>query len=133
MVLCSSISGYGDFKKRESNTLKKDEPFILYIEVDGYGVDKKEGNYWFWLSKDVKLTDSTTGKVIFQQNDFRNFKRSYTFPIFPFFMDSLIKNTPPGKYKFEVTIKDHIKKSFITSSVDFIIEDAAGTLSTTNK
>lgn len=121
--LCEAIVGYGDYKKIASNKLKAGEPFILYFEVEGYGVKKEKDKYWFWLSEDAKLTNEK-GEVMFQRDDFLNYNKSFNIPIFPFFMQNRIANLKPGKYKYDFTVKDHIKKAFVSGSIELEVEEA---------
>jgi hypothetical protein len=121
--LCDEIVGFGDYKKRASNKLKAGEPFMLYFEVEGYGVKRENNKYWFWLSEDAKLTNEK-GEVMFQRDDFLSYNKSFKIPIFPFFMQNKIANLKPGKYKYEFTIKDHIKKAFVSSSIELEVEEA---------
>ena len=121
--LCDAVQGYGDYKKRASNKLKAGEPFILYFEVEGYGVKKEKDKYLFWLSEDAKLTNEK-GEVMFQRDDFLNYNKSFNTPIFPFFMQNRIANLKPGKYKYDFTVKDRIKKAFVSGSIELEVEEA---------
>jgi hypothetical protein len=122
--ICTAIVGYGNYKEKGSTRLAADEPFMLYFEVEGYGVEKKDGKYWFWLSEDGRLTNQE-GEVVFERNDFLNYNQSFTIPIFPFFMQNRIANIPAGKYKYEFTVKDRIKKTFVSGSINFEVMPAA--------
>lgn len=124
ILLCDAIVGYGDYKKRASNKLKAGEPFMLYFEVEGYGVKRENDKFWFWLSEDAKLTNEK-GEVMFQRDDFLSYNKSFNIPIFPFFMQNRIANLQPGKYKYDFTVKDHIKKAFVSASIELEVEEAA--------
>jgi hypothetical protein len=121
--LCESIVGYGAFKKKEANKLKAGEQFFVYFELEGYGVKKENDKYMFWVSEDVKLTDDK-GKVVFERDNFLSYKLQFNIPIFPFYINNRGANLKPGKYKYEFTIKDHIKNKFVSGSIDLEVEEA---------
>lgn len=121
LFLCDSINGYEDYKKNPSNKMKVGKELQIYIEVEGYAVEKISGKYGFWISKEMVLFDQT-GKEVLRKADIREYKRYHEFPVIPFYMQNTIGNIPVGKYKLEITVKDHIKKSFATASLEFEVE-----------
>lgn len=122
LFLCTEVTGFGEYKRKASNTFSKGDPFILYWELDGYGVNREKDRYWFWVSQDVKILDMN-GKEMVKKDDFLNYKKYFNVPVFPFFMQNRINtsNLDAGKYKYQFTVKDHIKKTFINKEFDFEI------------
>ncbi len=116
--LCTEILGYGEYVKREDNKLKPSEPLLFYLEVDGYGVQKTGDNYGFWISEDVKIIDAE-GKIVLERTDFLNYKKVFPVPVIPLYLQNKIGNLPPGKYKYEFTIKDQLKKTFLSAWFEF--------------
>jgi len=86
-------------------------------------VKRENDRYWFWLSEDAKLVNEK-GEVMFQRDDFLSYNKYFNIPIFPFFMQNKIANLKPGKYKYDFTLKDHIKKAFVSSSIELDVEEA---------
>lgn len=121
LFLCDSITGYEDYKKSTSNKMKAGKELQIYIEVEGYAVEKISGKYGFWISKEMVLFDQT-GKEVLRKADIREYRKYNDFPVIPFYMQNTIGNIPVGKYKLEITVKDHIKKSFTTATLEFEVE-----------
>ena len=121
LVLCSEIGGYRDYAKREANTIKSSEPLLLYIEPAGYQIKKEGDEYNIWVSEDASIMNEK-GEVIFQKNDWVEYKRGFMSPVIPFFLTNRVTDIPPGKYTFKFTLKDHYKNSFLSDSFVFIVE-----------
>ncbi len=120
-ILCTSIKGYGDYTKIDGYSLKIKQPLLLYIEVEGFKVLKENEKYLFSLSQDVKITDES-GKILFQKKDWVTYKKSFPVPLFPFHITNRITDIPQGKYKYEITINDHYRKTFTTKSFNFEVK-----------
>lgn len=122
MFLCTEVTGFGEYKRKESNTFKKGDPFILYWELEGYGVNQEKDRFWFSVSQDVKIVD-TNGKEMVKKDNFLDYKKYFNVPIFPFFMQNRINTGKfdAGKYKYQFVIKDNVKKSFINKEFEFEI------------
>lgn len=122
MFLCTEVTGYGEYKRKESNIFTKGDPFILYWELEGYGVNQEKDRFWFSVSQDVKIVD-TNGKEMVKKDNFLDYKKYFNVPIFPFFMQNRINTGKfdAGKYKYQFVIKDNVKKSFINKEFEFEI------------
>jgi len=121
--LCEAVGGYGDYKKNPSNQVKAGDTLWLYFEVEGYGVKKEGDRYLIWLSEDSKVINAE-GKVLYERNDIFNYKRSFDGPLLPLFIPNKLANFPPGKYRYQFTVKDQIKQSFVTDMVEFEVVKA---------
>jgi hypothetical protein len=121
LVLCSEIGGYRDYAKREANTIKSSEPLLLYIEPTGYQIKKEGDEYNIWVSEDASIINEN-GDVIFQKNNWVEYKRGFMSPVIPFYITNRVTDIPPGKYTFNFTLKDHYKNSFLSDSFVFIVE-----------
>lgn len=121
LLLCSEIRDYRDFTPKQSNVLKAGEPLLVYIEPDGYRLLKEGNDYRIWVSLDATISDSK-GEVIFEKNNWVNYKREFPTPIIPFYLTNRVSDIPAGKYTYTVTLKDHHKNAFLTKSLEFIVE-----------
>jgi len=121
LFLCTEIIGYRDYEKREGNTLKSGEPFLLYIEPAGYQIRKEGSEYKIWVSEDASIINET-GDIIFQQNNWVEYQKGFVSPVIPFYITNRVTDIPPGKYTFKFTIKDKYKNSFLEQSFDFVVE-----------
>ncbi len=121
LILCSEISDYRDFTPKDSNVLEAGEPLLLYIEPDGYRLLKKENEYEIWVSLDASITDSK-GEVIFERNNWVDYKKLFPTPIIPFYLTNRVSDIPPGQYTYTVTLKDHHKNAFLSKSFEFKVE-----------
>jgi hypothetical protein len=121
LVLCSEIGGYREYAKKEANTIKSSEPLLLYIEPAGYQIKKEGDEYNIWVSEDASIMNEK-GDVIFQKNNWVEYKRGFMSPVIPFFITNRVTDIPPGKYTFNFTLKDHYKNSFLSDSFVFIVE-----------
>jgi len=121
LFLCKEINGYRDFVKREGNTLKSGEPFLLYIEPAGYQIRKEGSEYKIWVSEDASIVNEK-GEVIFQKNNWVEYNRGFVSPVIPFYITNRVTDIPSGKYTFKFSIKDNYKKTFLEQSYEFIVE-----------
>jgi len=121
LFLCNEINGYRDFVKREGNTLRSGEPFLLYIEPAGYQIRKQGSEYKIWVSEDASIVNEK-GDVVFQKNNWVEYNRGFVSPVIPFYITNRVTDIPPGKYTFKFTIKDNYKKTFLEHSYEFVVE-----------
>jgi hypothetical protein len=121
LFLCTEIKGYRDYVKREANTLKSGEPFLLYIEPAGYQIKKQGSEYKIWVSEDAAIINEA-GDTIFQQNNWVEYQKGFVSPVIPFYITNRVTDIPPGKYTFKFTIKDKYENSFLEQSFDFVVE-----------
>lgn len=121
LILCSEIRDYRDFTPKDGNVLQAGEPLLIYIEPDGYKLQKKGNEYEIWVSLDASITDSE-GEVIFERNNWVNYKKLFPAPIIPFYLTNRVSDIPSGQYTYTVTLKDHHKNAFLTESFEFKVE-----------
>jgi len=121
LLLCEEINGYRDYVQREGNTLKSGEPFLLYIEPEGYQIKKEDGEYKIWVSEDASIVNAA-GDNIFQQTNWVEYQKGFASPVIPFYITNRVTDIPPGKYTFKFTIKDKYKNSFLEQSFEFVVE-----------
>ncbi len=119
--LCTSVRGYGDYTTLGADTLKSGDPLFVYIEIEGFNVVKDQGKYWLWVSEDLTMTNEK-GEVLVNKKDWMKEKKSYPFPVFPLYIPNKVTNIQAGKYKYEITIKDHLKKSFVVKAFEFEVK-----------
>ncbi len=116
--LCDRIGGFGNFVPKPENAISKGEPFLLYFEVDNFGVKERNGLYYIDMSEDARLMNEK-GKVIFQRKDWTNLRGRFPSPSIPVYFQNRITGIPPGKYRFEITVNDRIKRTFVVKTYDF--------------
>ncbi|MFP4083088.1 MAG: hypothetical protein ACLFVG_10095 [Candidatus Aminicenantes bacterium] len=121
LFLCSEINDYRDYTPKNSNVLKAGEPLLLYIEPDGYRLLKEGNQYRIWVSLDASIADAQ-GEVIFERNNWVNYKKAFPTPIIPFYLTNRVSDIPAGKYTYTMTLKDHYKNTFLTKSFEFSVE-----------
>jgi len=119
--LCSEVRDYRDIDAREAFEIKAGEPFLLYIEPDGYHLIKEGDAYKIWVSQDAAISNDK-GEVIFQKNGWVNYKRIFPTPIIPLYLTNRVSDIPAGKYTYTLTLKDHYKNSFFTKTFDFVVK-----------
>jgi hypothetical protein len=120
LFLCSEVRDYDDYDAKQGFVLKSGEPLLLYIEPEGYGVRKEGGEYLIWISQDVEIKDGK-GDVIFQRNNWVEYKKAFPTPVFPFYMTNRVRDIPAGLYTYTYTLKDHLKNTFLTESFEFTV------------
>jgi len=118
--LCSAIRGYGDFTPLTTGNMDPTKPIYLYIELDGFNVHKEKDKFVVWISEDLRVVNEK-GKVLANKKDWMNEKKYSNVSVFPFFVQNVIQNVPPGKYTYEITIKDHLKKAFAEKTFSFTV------------
>ncbi len=119
--LCEKIVGFGNFVPKPENIIKRGEVFLLYFEVDNFGVREKDGLFYIDLSEDARLMDQE-GKVIFQRKNWANLRGKFPSPSVPVYFNNRITGIPPGKYRFEITVNDGIKRTFVVRTYDFEVK-----------
>ncbi len=119
--LCDSIRGYGDFSPKPSNSFKQGEPLLLYFEVENPGVRKVGNKYGISLSEDARLLNEK-GKVLFERKNWTTLRGLFPTPSIPVYFQNQITGIPKGKYVFEITINDMVKKTFAVKKYEFIVE-----------
>jgi len=121
LFMCSEIRDFNDYDAKAGFELKAGEPLLLYIEPEGYGVRKEEGEYRIWISQDVEIKN-VEGEVIFQRNNWVDYNKGFPTPVIPFFLTNRITDIPPGQYTYTFTLKDHHKNTFLTKSFQFSVQ-----------
>jgi hypothetical protein len=121
LVLCTNIRGYRDYDARDSFEIKAGEALLLYMEPDGYHIRKELDEYKIWVSQDATITNDK-GEVIFQRNNWVNYKRTFPTPILPFYLTNNVSDIPAGKYTYSLTLKDHYKNTFFSKTFEFIVK-----------
>lgn len=121
ILLCSRIQGYRDYKTKNSNILQAGEPFLLYIEPAGYQIVKEDNDYKIWILEDAKIVNEK-GEAVFEKTDWVNYNKGFPNPNIPFYITNRVADIPVGKYKFIFTLKDQYKKTFLTESFEFKVE-----------
>lgn len=120
LCLCDEVRDYNDYDAKAGFALKAGEPLLLYIEPEGFGVSEQGREYSIWLTQDVEIKDGA-GEVIFQQNNWVDYKKSFPTPVIPFYITNRIRDIPAGKYTYTFTLKDHLKNAFLTKSFEFLV------------
>ena len=120
LLMCSEIRDFNDYDARDGFVLGTGEPLLLYIEPEGYGVLKEGAAYRIWISQDVEIKDEA-GDVIFQRNNWVDYKKDFTTPVIPFYMTNRVTEIPAGKYTYTFTLKDHHKNTFLTHAFEFVV------------
>jgi len=120
VLLCSEVRDYRDFDAKDSYELKKGEPFLLYIEPEGYRLVKEGDEYKIWVSLDASITDDKN-EVIFQRVDWINYKRAFPTSVVPFYLTNRVTDIPAGRYTYTLTLKDHYKNAFLTKTFEFTV------------
>ena len=121
LFMCSEIRDFNDYDAKAGFELKVGEPLLLYVEPEGYGVRKEEGEYRIWISQDVEIKNAK-GEVIFQRNNWVDYNKGFPTPVIPFFLTNRITDIPAGQYTYTFTLKDHHKNTFLTESFQFSVQ-----------
>jgi hypothetical protein len=121
LILCTEVRDYGDYDARDSFEVKAGEALLLYMEPDGYHIRKEGDAYKIWVSQDASISNDK-GEVIFQRNNWVNYKRIFPTPILPFYLTNNVSDIPPGKYTYSLTLKDHYKNTFFSKTFDFVVK-----------
>jgi hypothetical protein len=121
LILCTEVRDYGDYDARDSFEIKAGEPLLVYMEPDGYHISKEGDAYKIWVSQDASISNDE-GEVIFQRNNWVNYKRIFPTPILPFYLTNNVSDIPPGKYTYSLTLKDHYKNTFFSKTFEFIVK-----------
>jgi hypothetical protein len=121
LALCTEIRGYRDFTAIEGNTIQNSEPLLLYIEPGGFKIKKEDDEFKIWISEDASILNES-GEIIFQRNNWVEYKREFASPVIPFFITNRVREIPPGKYTFKFTLKDHYKNTFLSETYEFIVK-----------
>ena len=119
--LCTEVREFGDFDAREEFVLKAGEPLLLYMEPEGYGIQKKGDEYWISISQDAAIQDAK-GETIFQRIEWIKYRKAFQSPLIPFYLTNRVREIPVGTYTYSLTLKDHLKKTFIIKSFQFKVE-----------
>jgi len=121
LIMCTEVRDFGDYDARDSFEITAGEALLLYMEPDGYHMLKEGDAYKIWVSQDASIANDK-GEVIFQRNNWVNYKRIFPTPILPFYLTNNVSDIPPGKYTYSLTLKDHYKKTFFTKTFDFVVK-----------
>ena len=121
MRLCSAVNDFRDYTPLAAPLIKATEPLLAYIEPEGYRIIKQNDGYAIHLSEDIRIIDEKGG-VVFEKNDWLTYQKSFPQAMIPFFITNRLTDIPAGKYKLEVTIKDHQRQAFIRAGLDFSVE-----------
>ncbi len=116
--LCYRINGFRDFLPRPGSTLRRGEPLLLYFEVDNFGVKERYGEYYINVSEDVRLVNEK-GQAMFQRKNWTVVRKGFPSPNIPLYFQNKLTGIPPGRYKFEITINDNIKRTFAVKTYYF--------------
>ncbi|MFC2164922.1 hypothetical protein ACFLT2_08000 [Acidobacteriota bacterium] len=121
LVMCTEVRDFGDYDARDSFEIKAGEALLLYMEPDGYTIRKEGDAYKIWVSQDASISNDK-GEVIFQRNNWVNYKRIFPTPILPFYLTNNVSDIPAGKYTYSLTLKDHYKNTFFSKTFEFIVK-----------
>ena len=121
LILCTEVRDFRDYDARDSFEIEAGEPLLVYMEPDGYHILKEGDAYKIWVSQDASITNDK-GEVIFQRNNWVNYKRIFPTPILPFYLTNNVSDIPPGKYTYSLTLKDHYKNTFLSKTFEFIVK-----------
>ncbi len=119
--LCDRIRGFGDFVPKPSNSLNRGEALLIYFEVENPGVKKVGNKYAISLTEDARIL-TPKGKVLFERKNWTNLKGLFATPSIPVYFQNRITGIPKGKYIFEITINDLVKKTFTTKTYEFTVK-----------
>jgi hypothetical protein len=122
LILCTEVRDYGDYDARDSFEIKAGDSLLVYMEPDGYHIRKEGDGYKIWVSQDASISNDK-GEIIFQRNNWVNYKRIFPTPILPFYITNNVSDIPPGKYTYSLTLKDHYKNTFFSKTFEFIVTE----------
>jgi len=121
LIMCTEVRDFGDYDARDSFEVNAGEALLLYMEPDGYHILKEGDSYKIWVSQDASISNDQ-GEVIFQRNNWVNYKRIFPTPILPFYLTNRVSDIPAGKYTYSLTLKDHYKNTFFSKTFEFIVK-----------
>jgi hypothetical protein len=121
LILCTEVRDYMDYDARDSFEIKAGEPLLVYMEPDGYHIQKEGDVYKIWVSQDASISNDK-GEIIFQRNNWVTYTRNFSTPILPFYLTNNVSDIPPGKYTYSLTLKDHYKNTFFSKTFEFVVK-----------
>ena len=119
-------TGYGVYKKRDSNVFKPGEPLLSYAEPIGYGWKQLADNrYELHLVADLAIIDAS-GEVVWSKKGFldstlQSYKQNMEFKLD---MTLNVDGAPAGKYKLRYTLYDMTSGKTSSFDQDFEIASA---------
>lgn len=119
-------TGYGVYKKRDSNVFKPGEPLLSYAEPIGYGWKQLPDNrYELHLVADLDIIDAS-GEVVWSKKGFldstlQSYKQNLEFKLD---MTLNVDGAPAGKYKLHYKLYDMTSGKTSSFDQDFEIASA---------
>ena len=119
-------TGYGVYKKRDSNVFKPGEPIFSYAEPIGYGWKQLPNNrYELHLVADLDIIDAS-GEVVWSKKGFldstlQSYKQNLEFKLD---MTLNVNGAPAGKYKLHYKLYDMASGKTSSFDQDFEIASA---------
>lgn len=120
LALCYDIQGFGNYHRIDTFTLQEGQPLLLYLEIEGFGVEEDGNKYWIHLSEDMVIKDNQ-GNVLIQRDDFMTYRKFFRVPVVPFHLENRVTAIPPGEYTYHLTIHDHVKSVSISREFKFSV------------
>ena len=115
--------GYGVFNPRPKAVYAAGEPIVVYLEPAAYSFKReKDGSYYFGFGADFAVA-TPEGRILGGQNDVGKFDFKSWLPNLETFIRLTIhlKGLPPGKYVLQTNLRDLVKGSNSTASLNFTL------------
>ena len=105
--LVNSVEGFGDFERRDGNTLNAGETLMVYVEPVGFTYVLENGRYSFALAADLSI-ESDAGQIIVDGADLFSINDNSRVRIREFHMVLSVKipDIKAGGYKAVYRVRD---------------------------
>jgi hypothetical protein len=120
---CSEITGFGIYEPLKNPTLGSSGQLLIYLEPINPFLERKNGQYEFWMSVDMALLD-TGGRVIQEMKDMQPMHCTSKSPIMDIFVQvSLnLEGAPSGTYTVRITLHDNLRKASVVREESFSVK-----------
>lgn len=126
VALCRSVSGYGVYEPFDSSTFiaGRDQPMIVYVEVDNYRIVEDGEQYRVRLTQEIELYTDSDGLRVWhlQPEQIADMSRNHRRDFFTVQLVHLPARLGVGKFRMKVRMTDLNGGSFDewTQPIDFV-------------
>ena len=94
---------------------------LFYYEPRNLFTNRRDGTYQVWFSQDMAVL-SAAGEVLMEKRDALQFNYATRSPVLDIFATNTLTldpKTPPGLYRFRITVRDRLRAAEATELVTF--------------
>jgi hypothetical protein len=118
-VVCSRITGYGDYVALDEPALTRDDKMLIYYEPSGYEYEVVGKEYRVHLVQDARIRRRGEKTVLQAKDKLLEYKGRSKVPPLNIFLTNTIalKPLPVGEYDLEIILRDEIGKGLAARQV----------------